>query len=106
MKVLVNGANRGLGRLACHLLRTWGSRVTAIWAQGTREDCVALGAEHAVERDPGCIQSLPADYQVVMNFGPWDDDPSLALRSAANACGQATTVHPLLVAGRPGRAVP
>jgi NADPH:quinone reductase-like Zn-dependent oxidoreductase len=96
MNVLVNGANGGLGRLALHLLRTWGSRVTAICAQGTREDCVALGAARAVERGPGCIESLPADYHVVLNFGSWDDDPSLASRLAADACGQATTVHPLL----------
>ena len=40
MRVLVNGANGGLGRLALHLLRTsrrW--RITAICAQGSREDC-------------------------------------------------------------------
>ena len=96
MNVLVNGANGGLGRLALHLLRTWGSRVTALCAQGTREDCVALGAERAVERGPGCIESLPADYHVVLNFGSWDDDPLLASCLAADACGQATTVHPLL----------
>ena len=35
-------------------------------------------------------------YHVVLDSAPWDDDPSLALRLAANACGQATTVHRLL----------
>lgn len=95
-KVLVNGANGGLGRLALHLLGTWGSRVTAICAQGTREDCAALGAERAVERGPGCIESLPADYDAVLNFGSWDDEPLLAARLGADASGHATTVHPLL----------
>ena len=96
LRVLINGANGGLGRLALHLLRTWGSRITAICAQGTREDCAALGAELAVERGPGCIESLPADYHVVLNFGSWDDDPLLASRLGADASGHATTVHPLL----------
>jgi hypothetical protein len=73
--VLINGADGGLGRLALNLLRAWGSRVTAICAQGTRQDCLALGAELALERGPGCIESLPADYRVVLNFGSWDDDP-------------------------------
>jgi len=95
-RVLVNGANGGLGRLALHLLRTWGSRITAICAQGSREDCAALGAEIAVERGPGCIESLPAEYHVVLNFGSWDDDPLLASRLGAEASGHATTVHPLL----------
>jgi NADPH:quinone reductase-like Zn-dependent oxidoreductase len=95
-RVLVNGANGGLGRLALHLLRRWGSRVTAICAQGTRKDCVALGAELALERGPGCIESLPSDYHVVLNFGGWDDDASLASRLGSDASGHATTVHPLL----------
>jgi reticulon-4-interacting protein 1, mitochondrial len=95
-RVLVNGANGGLGRLALHLLKTWDSRVTAICAQGTREDCVALGAELAVERGPGLIESLPLDYHVVLNFGSWDDDPLLAPHLGADASGHATTVHPLL----------
>jgi NADPH:quinone reductase-like Zn-dependent oxidoreductase len=95
-RVLVNGANGGLGRLALHLLRTWGSRVTAICAQGTRQDCLALGAELALERGHGCIESLPADYHVALNFGSWDDDPALASRLCADATGHATTVHPLL----------
>jgi NADPH:quinone reductase-like Zn-dependent oxidoreductase len=96
-RVLVNGANGGLGRLALHLLRSWGSRVTAICAQGTRKDCVVLGAELALERAPGSsIESLPSDYHVVLNFGGWDDDASLASRLDADAFGHATTVHPLL----------
>jgi reticulon-4-interacting protein 1, mitochondrial len=95
-KVLVNGANGGLGRLALDLLRSWGSRVTAICARGTRKDCVALGAEVALERAAGCIESLPSDYRAVLNFGGWDDDPSLASGLGADASGHATTVHPLL----------
>jgi len=95
-RVLVNGANGGLGRLALQLLRSWGSRVTAVCAQGTRKDCVALGAEIALERVPGSIESLPSDYRVVLNFGGWEDDASLAMRLDADAFGHATTVHPLL----------
>jgi len=96
VRVLVNGANGGLGRLALHLLRGWGSRVTAICAQGTRKDCIVLGAELALERAPGTIESLPSDYGAVLNFGGWDDDASLASRLDADAFGHATTVHPLL----------
>jgi len=95
-RVLVNGANGGLGHLALHLLGRWGARVTAICAQGTRQDCLELGAELAVERGPGCIESLPADYLVVLNFGSWDDDAALASRLRVDATGHATTVHPLL----------
>lgn len=95
-RVLVNGANGGLGRLALNLLTSWGSRVTAICAEGTRDDCTALGAELAVERGPGRIESLPADFRVVLNFGGWDDDPLLASRLGVDATGHATTVHPLL----------
>ena len=95
-RVLVNGANGGLGRMALHLLRRWGSRVTAICAHGSRKDCVALGAELALERAPGCIESLPSDYRIVLNFGSWEDDASLASRLGADALGHATTVHPLL----------
>jgi len=95
-RVLVNGANGGLGRLALQVLYRWGSRVTAICAQGTRKDCVALGAELALERGAGTIESLPSDYQAVLNFGGWDDDASLASRLDAGAFGHATTVHPLL----------
>ena len=95
-RVLVHGANGGLGRLALHVLRTWGSRVTAICAPGTRDDCIALGADRALEHGPGSIESLPDDYQVVLNFASWDDEPRLASRLGPDAWGQATTVHPLL----------
>ena len=50
----------------------------------------------AVERSPGCIESLPADFDVVLNFGSWDDDAALASRLGTRAMGHATTVHPLL----------
>jgi NADPH:quinone reductase-like Zn-dependent oxidoreductase len=95
-RVLVNGANGGLGRLALQLLQQWGCRVTAICATGTRADCLALGVEVAVERGADAIASLPDDFDVVLNFGGWDDDISLASRLDADALGHATTVHPLL----------
>jgi NADPH:quinone reductase-like Zn-dependent oxidoreductase len=95
-RVLVNGANGGLGRLALQLLRSWDSRVTGICAAGTRADYLALGAEAAVERGPDCIASLRDDFDAVLNFGGWDDDAALASRLGPGASGHATTVHPLL----------
>jgi NADPH:quinone reductase-like Zn-dependent oxidoreductase len=95
-RVLINGANGGLGSLALQLLRGWGSPATGICAAGTRADCLALGAETPVERGPGCIASLPDDFDAVLNFGGWDDDVALASRLGSRASGHATTVHPLL----------
>jgi NADPH:quinone reductase-like Zn-dependent oxidoreductase len=95
--VLVNGASGGLGRLALQLLRAWGSRVTAICGPGKREDCLALGAIRALERGSASIASLPSDFDVVLNFGSWDDESVLASRLGLGARGHATTVHPLLV---------
>ncbi len=95
-RVLVHGANGGLGRLALQLLQAWRSRVTAICGRGAVDECLALGAEMAIEHGPGAIASLPAHFQVVLNFASWDDDPLLASRLNADALGHATTVHPLL----------
>ena len=78
------------------LLRRWGSRVTAICGAGKRERCLALGAEHAIERGPDSIASLPPDFDAVLNFGSWDDDLALASHLGPHALGHATTVHPLL----------
>jgi NADPH:quinone reductase-like Zn-dependent oxidoreductase len=94
--VLINGANGGLGRLAMQVLHPWGSRITAICGKGQRQAALDLGAEVAVEHGPGCIPSLPADFDVVLNFANWDDDALLASRLGPRARGQATTVHPLL----------
>ena len=95
-RVLINGANGGLGRLAMQLLDCWGSRITAICGRGQRQAGLDLGAEVAVEHGPACIPSLPADFDVVLNFANWDDDALLASRLGPGAMGQATTVHPLL----------
>jgi len=95
-RVLINGANGGLGRLALQLLRSWDSRVTGICAAGSRAECLAFGAEAALERGPDCIASLPDDFDAVLNFGAWDDDAALASRLGHGASGHATTVHPLL----------
>lgn len=95
-RVLINGANGGLGRLAMQLLRPWGSRITAICGQGQRQAGLDLGAEVAVEHGPACIPSLPTDFDVVLNFANWDDDALLASHLGPKALGQATTVHPLL----------
>ncbi|RZT97796.1 alcohol dehydrogenase catalytic domain-containing protein [Rivibacter subsaxonicus] len=95
-RVLINGANGGLGRLAMQVLLPWGSRITAICGKGQRRAGLELGAEVAVEHGPTCIPSLPADFDVVLNFANWDDDALLASRLGPRAMGQATTVHPLL----------
>lgn len=95
-RVLVLGACGGLGQLSLQLLRAWGSRLTAICGPGKGELCLAVGAEAAFERGPGRIESLPADFDVVLNFGSWDDDEALASRLGQKALGHATTVHPLL----------
>jgi NADPH:quinone reductase-like Zn-dependent oxidoreductase len=94
--VLVHGAAGALGRLALQLLKHWGARVTAICDVGRADECRALGAEHAVERGPQAIASLPAEFDAVLNFASWDDDLALASRLGSNALGHATTVHPLL----------
>jgi NADPH:quinone reductase-like Zn-dependent oxidoreductase len=95
-RVLVHGAAGALGRLALQVLAGWGSRVTAICDVGKADDCRALGAPHAVERGPNAIASLPADFDVVLNFATWDDELALASRLCSEALGHATTVHPLL----------
>lgn len=95
-RVLVQGAAGALGRLALQLLKSWGARVTAICDVGKADECRALGAEHAVERGPQAIASLPADFDAVLNFASWDDERALASRLGSGALGHATTVHPLL----------
>jgi NADPH:quinone reductase-like Zn-dependent oxidoreductase len=95
-RVLINGANGGLGRLAMQVLHPWGSRITAICGKGQCEAALDLGAEDAVEHGPGCIESLRSDFGAVLNFANWDDDAPLASRLGPGALGHATTVHPLL----------
>jgi len=96
VRVLVNGASGALGRLALQVLSGWGSAVTAVCGKGKANDCLAAGAELALERGPATIAALPSEFQVVLNFGSWDDDPALASRLAPDALGHATSVHPLL----------
>jgi reticulon-4-interacting protein 1, mitochondrial len=95
-RVLINGASGGLGRLCLQLLREWGSDTTAVCGPGRGGECLTAGAVHAVERGRTTISSLPANFQVVLNFGSWDDDAALASRLGPDALGHATTVHPLL----------
>ncbi len=95
-RVLVQGAAGALGRLALQLLSGWGCRITAICDVGKAEECRALGAEHAVERGPNTIASLPTDFDAVLNFASWDDELALVSRLGPDALGHATTVHPLL----------
>lgn len=95
-RVLVHGAAGALGRLSLQLLSGWGCQVTAICDVGKVDDCRALGARVAVERGPQAIASLATDFDAVLNFASWDDEPALASRLGSNALGHATTVHPLL----------
>ena len=95
-RVLVHGAAGALGRLALQLLSGWGGHITAICDASMTDDCRALGAQVAVERGPRAIRSLPAEFDVVLNFASWDDELAIASRLGANALGHATTVHPLL----------
>lgn len=95
-QVLIHGATGGLGRLAMQQLSAWGSRVTAICGRGQRSVAEAMNVQTAIERGPGCIESLPAHFDAVLNFGSWDDDAALASRLGPQALGHATTVHPLL----------
>jgi D-arabinose 1-dehydrogenase-like Zn-dependent alcohol dehydrogenase len=96
VRVLVNGASGALGQLSLQLLRAWGSEATAICGRGRGDDCLALGAVCAIERGSAGINSLPSHFQVVLNFGSWNDEPALASRLGGDALGHATTVHPLL----------
>lgn len=95
-RVLIHGANGGLGRLAMQVLRPWGCAITAICAREQRQIALDLGAQVAVEHGPACIDSLPSDFDVVLNFASWDEDALLASRLGPRALGHATTVHPLL----------
>ncbi|MDN8613659.1 alcohol dehydrogenase catalytic domain-containing protein [Variovorax ginsengisoli] len=95
-RVLIHGANGGLGRLAMQVLRPWGCAITAICAKGQRQTALELGAQVAVEHSPACIESLSSDFDVVLNFANWDEDALLASRLSPRALGHATTVHPLL----------
>ena len=95
-RVLINGATGGLGRLAMQVLHHWGSEITAICGKGQQQIGVDLGARVAVEHGPGCIESLPSNFDAVLNFANWDDDALLASRLGTKALGHATTVHPLL----------
>lgn len=95
-RVLVHGAAGALGRLALQLLSGWGCHITAICDAGKGDECRSLGARVAVERGPKAIASLPADFDVVLNFASWDDEAALASRLGSSALGHATTVHPLL----------
>ncbi len=95
-RVLVNGATGGLGRLALQVLHSWGSRITAICGQGQIHAGLELGAQYAMARSPRCIESLPNNFDVVLNFASWNADALLASRLGVRAMGHATTVHPLL----------
>ena len=96
-RVLVNGASGGLGQLALQMLAGWQSHVTAVCSDRHHATCLALGAQEVITRGrSGHIEVLPAEFDVVLNFGDWSDDHALATRLAPRALGHATTVHPLM----------
>ncbi|CAN7729619.1 zinc-binding alcohol dehydrogenase [Variovorax sp. LjRoot290] len=95
-KVLVNGASGALGRMALHVLRTWGALTTAVASAAHLPACKELGADELVPRGNGALGQLPSDFAAVLNFGSWADDAQLSARLADHAFGHSTTVHPLL----------
>jgi NADPH:quinone reductase-like Zn-dependent oxidoreductase len=96
VRVLINGASGALGRLSLQMLSAWGAQITALCGRERTAGCLALGAARAVEGGPAGIAALPSDFDVVLNFGSWDDDRALASRLRPEALGHATTVHPLV----------
>lgn len=95
-EVLVYGASGGLGQLALQLLTRWGARVTAVCSTSHVQTCHDLGAARVVDRTRRPLSSLPASYDVSLNFAAWQDDATLVSRLKPGAMGHATTVHPLL----------
>lgn len=96
MRVLVHGGGGALGQLCIHLLSGWGARVTAVASGRHAKRCRALGAQEVVDRHQQSLESLPADFDVTLNFGAWEDDAALVRRLGPRALGHATTVHPVL----------
>lgn len=94
--VLVYGASGGLGLIAIALLKKLGAQVTAIAGERGLADCLAAGADIALDRRRQRLAALPRQFAATLNFASWDDDAELVARLAPGALGHATTVHPLL----------
>jgi NADPH:quinone reductase-like Zn-dependent oxidoreductase len=95
-EVLVHGASGGLGQLAIQLLQHWEANVTAICSTPNVDVCRNLGAATVWDRKRQSLSDLPQRYDVVLNFGAWEDEEILISRLKQGALGYATTVHPLL----------
>lgn len=95
-RVLVVGASGALGRLSLQLLSGWRCDTTAICDVGRCDEALALGASAAVERGTPAVAALPADFDVVLNFGAWESEPTLVAKLGPGSWGHATTVHPLM----------
>lgn len=95
-EVLVHGASGGLGQLSLRVLSQWGARVTAICSTVHVQTCRDLGAAVVVDRTRRALSTLPACYDVSLNFATWQDEAALVSRLKPGAMGHATTVHPLL----------
>ena len=95
-EVLVYGASGGLGQLALQVLTRWGARVTAVCSTAHVQTCKDLGATLVVDRTRRALSTLPACYDVGLNFAAWQDEAALIGRLKPAAMGHATTVHPLL----------
>lgn len=96
LNVLVHGASGALGQLATQLLVRWGASVTAICSTSKIDLCRSLGATSIWDRLVQPLNQLPACYDVVLNFGAWEDEEALLGGLKSAAIGAATTVHPLL----------
>lgn len=95
-RVLIQGGSSALGQLATQLLSQWGAQATVVASQRHAGLCLTLGAKSVVDRHTQCVDDLPCDFDATLNFGAWEDDPSLVRRLAPNALGHATAVHPLV----------
>jgi len=95
-EVLIHGASGGLGQLALQVLTRWGARVTAVCSTAHVQMCLDLGAAAVVDRTRQALSTLPACYDVSLNFAVWQDDATLVNRLKPSAMGHATTVHPML----------
>lgn len=96
LEVLVHGGSGALGQLAIQLLVRWGASVTAICGTSKVGICRDLGATNVWDRLRQPLGELPGNYDAVLNFGAWEDEPILLERLKKGALGFATTVHPLL----------
>lgn len=95
-RILIQAGASALGQLATQLLTRWGGVVTVVASQRHAAMCLSLGASAVIDRHAQCVDDLPSDFDVTLNFGAWENDPALVRRLGPDALGHATVVHPLV----------